>query len=64
MSKVEECILSISRWLSQPHTKEYGLMALEHFEQVVEGHRPTKMTIEEVLEVLDHFSKREKISET
>ena len=64
MSKIEQCITSITRWLSQPHTKEYGLMALEHFEQVVEGHRPSEMTIKEVLEVLKYFSEREKKSDS
>ena len=64
MTKVEECISSITRWFSLPHLEEYGHLALEHFRMALEGRKSTRMTKEEIQAVLDHFSETKKKSDT
>lgn len=62
MTIVEECIRCITRWLSEPHLKEYGHLALDHFRLAQKGWKSTRMTEEEIQAVLDHFSETEKDS--
>tara|TARA_Y100000034_G_C6773415_1_gene345149 strand:- start:92 stop:349 length:258 start_codon:yes stop_codon:yes gene_type:complete len=54
MNNVEFSIYSITRWLSLPHMEEYGRMAIKHFEQVLEGVRPSNLSHKEIRYILDH----------
>tara|TARA_Y100000310_G_C20180484_1_gene577884 strand:+ start:61 stop:237 length:177 start_codon:yes stop_codon:yes gene_type:complete len=58
MNKIEFSIYCITRWLSLPHMEEYGRMAIKHFEQVLEGVRPSNLSLEEIQYILDKVKKQ------